>query len=171
MRHLVRVCLRFNWQCFGDHFLWLFCKISKKVFFYRPVNANKPNFVSFLVFVGAAVSSTAKISSFETVSKREAILNPVLKQWISKDIPSYGSQSERTKIAIHWFGEYLELLSLMLPSIWYQVLMKILYINLCLHNLRSRKKLPQKTIYGRYLNDLICQLEAFISFICDSVRH
>ena len=28
------------------------------------------------------------------------------KQWISKDIPSYGSQSERAKIAIHWFGKY-----------------------------------------------------------------
>ena len=44
--------------------------------------------------------------TFETVAKREAILNPVPKQWISKDIPSYGSQSERAKIAIHWFGEY-----------------------------------------------------------------
>ena len=27
-------------------------------------------------------------------------------QWISKDIPSYGSQSKRAKIAIHWFGKY-----------------------------------------------------------------
>ena len=26
--------------------------------------------------------------------------------WISKDIPSYGSQSKRAKIAIHWFGKY-----------------------------------------------------------------
>ena len=40
------------------------------------------------------------MSSFETVAKRKAILNPVPKQWISKDIPSYGSQSERAKIAI-----------------------------------------------------------------------
>ena len=46
-------------------------------FFYRPVNSEKPNFVSFLVFVGAAASFTAKISPFETVAKREAILNPV----------------------------------------------------------------------------------------------
>ena len=58
--HLVRVCLRCN-------------------FFYPPVNADKPNFVSFLVFVGAAASFTAKISSFETVAKQEAILNPVPK--------------------------------------------------------------------------------------------
>ena len=39
--------------------------------------------------------------SFETVAKREAVLNPVPKQGISKDSPIYGSQSERAKIAIH----------------------------------------------------------------------
>ena len=33
-----------------------------------------------------------------------AILAPVAKQWIAKDIPSYGSQSKRAKIAIHRFG-------------------------------------------------------------------
>ena len=33
------------------------------------------------------------------------------KQWISKDIPSYGSQSKRAKIAIHWFGKYLCMLT------------------------------------------------------------
>ena len=27
-------------------------------------------------------------------------------QWISKDIPRYGSQSKCTKTAIHWFGKY-----------------------------------------------------------------
>ena len=37
--------------------------------------AVKPNFASFLVFVGAADSFAPKISSFETVIKREAILN------------------------------------------------------------------------------------------------
>ena len=104
--HLVRVCLRFNCQCFGDHFLWFCCKFSKKFIFYLPVNAEKPDFVSLFVFVAAAASFTAKILSFETLAKREAILNPDSKQWISKDIPSYGSQSERVKIAIHWFGEY-----------------------------------------------------------------
>ena len=104
--HLVRVCLRFNWHCFGDHFLWFCCNFSKKKFFYRPVNTDKPNFVCFLVFVNASVSLTTKISSFETVAKREDILNPVPKQWISKAIPSCGSQSEYAKITIHWFGEY-----------------------------------------------------------------
>ena len=65
---------------------------SGRIFFlYRPVNTDKPNFVSFLVFAGAAASFTTKILSFETVAKREAILNPVEKQWISKDIPSHGS--------------------------------------------------------------------------------
>ena len=79
---------------------------EKHFFLYRPVNTDKPNFVSFLVFSGSAASFTAKILSFETVTKREAIMNPVAKQWISKDIPSYESQSERAKIAINWFGEY-----------------------------------------------------------------
>ena len=46
----------------------------RSFFFYRPVNTNKSNFVSFLVFVGAAASFTAKISFFETIAKREAIL-------------------------------------------------------------------------------------------------
>ena len=46
----------------------------------------------------------AQISSSENVLKRDAILAPVAKQWMAKDIPSYGSQSKRAKIAIHWFG-------------------------------------------------------------------
>ena len=62
---------------FRDHSFYDCCKFSKKFFFYRRVNTKRPNFVSFLVFVGAAASSTAKISSFETVAKREAILNTV----------------------------------------------------------------------------------------------
>ena len=95
--HLVRVYLCGNWQCFRDHFLWFCCKFSKKIFFYWSVNANKPNFFPFLVFFVAAASLTTKISSFKTVVKREAILNPIPKQWISNDIPSYGSQSECTK--------------------------------------------------------------------------
>ena len=71
-RHLVRVCLRCKGQCFGDHFVICF-KFSEKIFFfYRPVNASKPNFVSLLVFVGTAASFAAKISSFETVAKRES---------------------------------------------------------------------------------------------------
>ena len=50
--------------------------VRTDIFFYWPVNVVKPNFVSFLVFVGAAASFIAKISSFETVAKREAILDP-----------------------------------------------------------------------------------------------
>ena len=51
-------------------------------------------------------SFTAKILSFKTVVKREAILNPAPKQWISKGILSYWNQSKCAKTAIHWFGEY-----------------------------------------------------------------
>ena len=64
------------WQWLGNHF-WQFCCIFiKKIFSYRPVNADKPNFVSLLVITGAAASFTSKILSFETVAKRGAILNP-----------------------------------------------------------------------------------------------
>ena len=55
-------------------------QFSKIKFFYRPVNTDKPNFVCSLVFVGVALSFTAKISSSETVAKHEAILNAVPKQ-------------------------------------------------------------------------------------------
>ena len=79
-------------------------QIQWEIFF--STDTDKPNLVSFLVFVGVGASFIAKISSFENVAKREAVLNPVPKQWISKEIPSYGSQSERAKIALHWFGEY-----------------------------------------------------------------
>ena len=51
-------------------------------------------------------SFTTKILSFETVVKREAILNPAPKQRISKDILSYGNQSKCAQTAIHRFGEY-----------------------------------------------------------------
>ena len=34
-------------------------------------------------------------------------LSPEKGKWIAKDIPSYGSQSERAKIAIHWFGLHI----------------------------------------------------------------
>ena len=92
---------------FQESVFMILLQIQEEIFFlYRPVNTDKPNFVSFLVFVDAAASFTAKIVPFKTVTKQEAILNPVTKQWISKDILSYGSQSEHVKIAIHWLGEY-----------------------------------------------------------------
>ena len=44
-------------------------KIEKELF--RTVNKDRPNFVSFLVFVGAAFSFTAKISSHSKLSRNE----------------------------------------------------------------------------------------------------
>ena len=70
------------------------------------VNADKPKFFAFLVIACTTASFFAQISSSENVSKRDAILAPVATQWIAKDIPSYGSQSRRSKIAIFWFGKY-----------------------------------------------------------------
>ena len=77
-----------------------------KIIFYLPVNTDKPKVVAFLVFVCTTASFIAQISSSENVLKRDAIFAPVAKQWIAKDIPSYGSQSKRAKIAIQWFGNY-----------------------------------------------------------------
>ena len=59
-----------------------------KIIFYLPVNTDKPKVVAFLVFVCTTASFIAQISSSENVSKRDAILAPVAKQWIAKDIPS-----------------------------------------------------------------------------------
>ena len=77
-----------------------------KIIFYLPVNTDKPKVGAFLVFVYTTASFIAQTSSFENVSERDAILASVAKQWIAKDIPSYGSQTKRAKSAIHWFGKY-----------------------------------------------------------------
>ena len=76
-----------------------------KIIFYLPVNTEKPKFVTFLLFVSTTASFITQILPFENVSKRDTILALVAKQGIAKDIPSYGSQSECAKTAIHWFGE------------------------------------------------------------------
>ena len=93
-------------EIFSRAFLRFCCKFSMKIIFYLPVNTDKPKVVAFLVFVCTTASFIAQISSSENVLKRDAILAPVAKQWIAKDIPSYGSQSKRAKIAIQWFGNY-----------------------------------------------------------------
>ena len=78
-----------------------------KIILYLPVNTNKPKFLASLVCVCTTASFDAQMSYSESVSKWDAILAQVTKQWIAKDIiPSYGSQPESVKIAIHWFGKY-----------------------------------------------------------------
>ena len=69
------------------------------------MNTDKPKVVAVLVFVCTTASFIAQISSSENVSKEDAILAPVAKQWITEDIPSYESQSKRAKIAIQWLGK------------------------------------------------------------------
>ena len=59
--------------------------------------------VAFLVFVCITATFIAQISSSENVSKRDAILAPVAKQWIAKDIPSYGShQNAKNCYSLIW---------------------------------------------------------------------
>ena len=68
--------------------------------------ASQSSSLSWYLFV-RLLHLSLKFSSFENVSKQDAILALVAKQWIANDIiPSYGSQSKLTKIAIHWFGKY-----------------------------------------------------------------
>ena len=74
------------------------------------MNTEKPKFVAFLVFVCTTASFIAQISSSKNVLKRHAILPRVAKQWIAKDIRSYGSQSKYQKFFIHWFGKYYNII-------------------------------------------------------------
>ena len=68
--------------------------------FLTTVNTDKTKFVAFLVFFSTTACVNDKILSSKNVSKRGAILAPVAKQYIAKDIPSYvyRSQSKRAKI-------------------------------------------------------------------------
>ena len=57
-----------------------------KIIFYQPVNTDKLKFIPFFLFVCMTASFITQISSSENVSKQDAILAPVTKQWM--DIPS-----------------------------------------------------------------------------------
>ena len=77
-----------------------------KTIFYLSVYTDKPKFVGFRVFLCTAASFIDQILSFKSVLKWDTILAPFEKEWIAKDIPSYGSQSKHTKTAIHLFCKY-----------------------------------------------------------------
>ena len=57
-----------------------------KIIFNLLVNISKPKFITFLVFVCTSASFIAQISRSENVLKRDAILVPVAKQLMAKDI-------------------------------------------------------------------------------------
>ena len=60
----------FQLTVFQESFFMILLQIQEEIFFlYQLVNTDKPNFVSFLVFVDAAASFTAKILPFKTVAK------------------------------------------------------------------------------------------------------
>ena len=44
----------FQLTVFRGSFFKILLQIQQEIFFYRPVNTDKPNFVSFLLFAGAA---------------------------------------------------------------------------------------------------------------------
>ena len=74
------------------------CKFCRIKIFYLSVNLNNPNSFAFLAFVGTAASFDARMNSFETAMKRDTILTPIPKRRIAKDIASYRSQSNCTKL-------------------------------------------------------------------------
>ena len=99
-RDLVRVCLRFNLQCLGGSFFM--------ILFFLSTSKHRP--AKFCLFLGICWCSCFNHLPlnfiFRNCRETRSHFESVPKQWISKDIPSYGSQSERAKVAIHWFGQY-----------------------------------------------------------------
>ena len=87
----MELCLQFAniMGILSSLFLRFGCNIYMKIFFYLPVNSEKPKFVAVLVFVSCTIAPF-----IENVSKRDAILAPVAKQWIAKDIPSYAQSDQ-----------------------------------------------------------------------------
>ena len=79
-RHLVKSLFTFQLTVFRASFLMVLTQIQSEVFFYQPVNTNKSNFVSFLVFVGAAASFTAIISFFEMSRNEKSFYDLAPKQ-------------------------------------------------------------------------------------------
>ena len=72
-----------SYKHFGDFFqvhLCDCCKFSEKIIFYLPINTDKLTFVAFSVFVCTTASFIPQISSYENLSKRDAILASVAKQ-------------------------------------------------------------------------------------------
>ena len=56
---------------FGDFVKCVFCKFSREIIFYLPVNTDKLKFVAFLVFVCSTVSTIAQISSSNNFVARQ----------------------------------------------------------------------------------------------------
>ena len=71
------------WGFFQVHFYDFVKNSAWKYFLPIPVDTDKAKLVAFLVFVCTTASFIGQISCSENVSKRDAILAPVRKQWIA----------------------------------------------------------------------------------------
>ena len=99
----------YNLQTFRDFVKWflrLLLQIQHENNFLPTSKHWQGKFRRFCGILFFTVSFLAQIRSSENVLKWDDILASVAKQWIAKDILSYGSQSKCVKIAIHWFGKY-----------------------------------------------------------------
>ena len=117
------------WQCFGDHFLWFCCKFNKKIFFYQPVNTERPKlflswyFLAQLILLALFIFRNCREtrSHFESRPKtvniqgyselREPIrmrknCYPLIYWTLMQDIPRLSSQWEGVKNSIHCFSIY-----------------------------------------------------------------
>ena len=80
---------------------------AKRRGIYPPLFTDPEGDSCFSIYQIRWIKKTLLQYLFLKLSRNDApFLSPFAKQWIAKDIPSYGSQSKRAKIAIHWFGKY-----------------------------------------------------------------
>ena len=110
---------------FDKSILRFCCKFSMKIIFY-PISEHREakvrRFLGICLYDCFIYRTNLQISSSGNVLERDAILAPVAKQWIAKDIPSYGSQSKRaisrswvayqsarktlTTVLLEWFSPF-----------------------------------------------------------------
>ena len=73
---------------------------------YRDAKRSSPTLRGIVVLVFTKSDGWENASSISSSETFAPFFSPFAKQWISKVIPSYGSQWKRAKIAFHWFGIY-----------------------------------------------------------------
>ena len=76
---------------------------AKRRGIYPPLFTDPEGGSCFTIYQIRWIKNASSISFLKLSWNDAPFLSPFAKQWISKDIPNYRSQSKRAKIAIHWF--------------------------------------------------------------------
>ena len=101
--HLVRVCLVFNWQCFGKHFYDFVAISVGKCFSIDQWTSQILSFSWYLLVQLLHLPLQFHQLMFRNCRQTRSHFESRLK---TMDFPRYGSQSERAKIPILWRGGY-----------------------------------------------------------------